>query len=103
MKIEILEFVQLFGAESLRYDKRKNGIFYIADGVSGVTVLDSSDKSRNIQFVNSISVSGWVGRVFQPDGNLNILIVSHHDRGSISVMDISNWKYVHKIQELQFI
>ncbi|EAR92741.2 transmembrane protein, putative (macronuclear) [Tetrahymena thermophila SB210] len=102
-KIQIINFVELYGAESVIYDKRNNGIFYVADGVSGVTVLDSSDKTRQIQLVSTNSVLGWAGRVFQPDGNLNILIVSHHDRGSISVMDISNQYQIIKIQEMQFI
>ncbi|KAL4453975.1 hypothetical protein ABPG74_003858 [Tetrahymena malaccensis] len=102
-KIKVINFIELYGAESVVYDKRNNGIFYVADGVSGVTVLDSSDKSKQIQLVSTNTVLGWAGKVFQPDGNLNILIVNHHDRGSISVMDISNLSQIQKIQEMQFI
>ncbi|KAL4497855.1 hypothetical protein ABPG72_000610 [Tetrahymena utriculariae] len=90
-KIQIINFIELYRAESVMYDKRNNGIFYVADGVSGVTVLDSTNKSQQIQLISTNTVLGWAGKIFQLDGNLNILIVNHHDRGSFaSVTDMQN-------------
>ncbi|EAR92743.2 hypothetical protein TTHERM_00322870 (macronuclear) [Tetrahymena thermophila SB210] len=96
-QIKYLSNLSLYGAFQVEYDKGGRNLFFIADGISGVTIIDSSDrkdpKIKSTYYMNKQIIS-----IFQPFSMQNSLLLNE---SQLSIITVINFSDLDKIKTVQ--